>query len=116
MSIASDVYSPNQMFDEGKGVINGTPFNNDIINKSIEIVHKSSIYKNVDINTNTNAGTSTANPLNKTGMSLSLPNSSLFKETSRDHTKDKDIDFTKYFEKNMQLAGNQDKIFKQKHN
>ena len=79
------------MFGEGKGVINGTPFNNDIINKSIEIVHKSSIYKNVDINTNTNAGTSTANPLNKTGMSLSLPNSSLFKETSRDHTKDKDI-------------------------
>lgn len=88
------------MFGEGKGV-NGTPFNNDIINKSIEIVHKSSnqIHKNMD-RLGTNAGTnSTANDaLNKTGMSISLPNSSLFKETSRENTKDKDIDFTKYFE------------------
>lgn len=115
MSIASDVYSPNQMFGEGKGV-NGTPFNNDIINKSIEIVHKSSnqIHKNMD-RLGTNAGTnSTANDaLNKTGMSISLPNSSLFKETSRENTKDKDIDFTKYFEQNM-MVGNQDKIFKQR--
>ena len=99
------------MFGEGKNV-NNTPFNNDIINKSIEIVHKSSNHKNTDIlgPAATNAGTSTANPLNKTGMSISLPNSSLFKETSRDHTKDKDINFTKYFEQNMNI--NQDKIFK----
>lgn len=101
------------MFGEGKGV-NGTPFNNDIINKSIEIVHKSSVTKNLDfLGPATNAGTSTANPLNKTGMSLSLPNSSLFKETSREYTKEKDVDFTKYFEQNMKV-GNQDKVFKQR--
>ena len=102
------MYSPNQLYGETAKNINGTPFNNDIINKSIEVgVSKASAtnVKNFDIPGITIAGSSTANEaLNKTGMSISLPNSSLFKETSREYKKENDFDFTKYFEQNMAIG------------